>query len=398
MANYKNLSKETENLIKNDLLNGTIKQYAFNDALALRRKDNSHDNSTVWRTAFIRDVDKILHCPFYNRYADKTQVFSLYKNDDITRRALHVQLVSRTARTIGKALNLNLELIEAISLGHDIGHTPFGHTGEKFLDELYREHTDRRFNHNIHSVRVLDKIFPLNLSLQTLDGIASHNGELELEKYTPSTLSSFEEFDKNIESCYIDSSNVLKLIPSTLEGAVMRISDIIAYLGKDRHDAEKSNLLSELPFEDNGIGIINAEIVNNLIVNIIENSYGKPYIKMDKECFDALNKAKRDNYEIIYLDKSHQESNMIIKQMMTEIYEKLLADLTNGNTNSPIFTHHINYINKPYYKRDTPYEETEKNQIVVDYIASMTDDYFVELYNYLFPQSTLQLKYKGYFE
>lgn len=398
MANYKNLSKETENLIKNDLLNGTIKQYAFNDAFALRRKNNSHDNSTVWRTAFIRDVDKILHCPFYNRYADKTQVFSLYKNDDITRRALHVQLVSRTARTIGKALNLNLELIEAISLGHDIGHTPFGHTGEKFLDELYREHTGRRFNHNIHSVRVLDKIFPLNLSLQTLDGIASHNGELELEKYTPSTLSSFEEFDKNIESCYIDSSNVLKLIPSTLEGAVMRISDIIAYLGKDRHDAEKSNLLSELPFEDNGIGVINAEIVNNLIVNIIENSYGKPYIKMDKECFDALNKAKRDNYEIIYLDKSHQESNMIIKQMMTEIYEKLLADLTNGNTNSPIFTHHINYINKPYYKRDTPYEETEKNQIVVDYIASMTDDYFVELYNYLFPQSTLQLKYKGYFE
>jgi dGTPase len=398
MSNYKNLSKETENLIKQDKLNGTMPKFYCQDESVVRRKDNEHDNASIWRTAFIRDIDKILHCPFYNRYTDKTQVFSLYKNDDITRRSLHVQLVSRTARTIGKALNLNLDLIEAISLGHDIGHTPFGHTGEKFLDELYCEHTNRHFNHNIHSVRVLDKIFPLNLSLQTLDGIACHNGELELEEYRPTTLSGFEEFDKNIESCYVDSKNVLKMIPSTLEGAVMRISDIIAYLGKDRHDAEKSRLLENLPFEDNGIGVINAEIINNLIVNIIECSYNKPYIKMDKECFDALNKAKKDNYKLIYLDKGQNDSNIIIKKMMEEIYQKVLFDLINSNTNSPIYKHHIEYINKPYYKRDVPYMETEKNQIVVDYIASMTDDYFIELYKYLFPSSNLKLKYKGYFE
>jgi dGTPase len=188
------------------------------------------------------------------------------------------------------------------------------------------------------------------------------------------------------------------MIPSTLEGAVMRISDIIAYLGKDRHDAEKSHLLDNLPFEDNGIGVINAEIVNNLMVNIIENSYNKPYIKMDKDCFNALNKAKRDNYNIIYLDKSRDKLNSVIKQMMQEIYNKLLLDLTSGNTLSPIYKHHIEYINKPYYKRDIPYMETEKNQIVVDYIASMTDDYFIELYKHLFPSSTLELKYKGYFE
>lgn len=398
MSNYKNLSKEIENLIENDKLNGSMPKFYCSDESVIRRKNNEHDKASVWRTAFIRDIDKVLHCPFYNRYADKTQVFSLYKNDDITRRALHVQLVSRTARTIGKALNLNLDLIEAISLGHDIGHTPFGHTGERFLDELYCEHTNRHFNHNIHSVRVLDKIFPLNLSLQTLDGIASHNGELELEEYRPTTLSSFEEFDQKIENCYIDSKNVLKMIPSTLEGAVMRISDIIAYLGKDRHDAEKSRLLENLPFEDNGIGVINAEIVNNLIVNIIENSYNKPYIKMDKDCFDALNKAKTDNYKIIYQDKSHNESNLIIKQMMEEIYKKLLSDLTNGNLSSPIYKHHIEYIDKPYYKRDVPYMDTEKNQIVVDYIASMTDDYFIELHKHLFSKSKLELKYKGYFE
>jgi len=191
---------------------------------------------------------------------------------------------------------------------------------------------------------------------------------------------------------------VLKMIPSTLAGAVMRISDIIAYLGKDRHDAEKNHLLDTLPFEDNGIGVINAEIVNNLIVNIIENSYNKPYIKMDKECFDALNKAKKDNYKIIYQDKSNNESNTVIKQMMEEIYKRLLADINDDNLSSPIYKHHIEYINKPYYKQDVPYMETEKNQIVVDYIASMTDDYFIELYKYLFPSSNLELKYKGYFE
>ena len=139
-----------------------------------------------------------MHCPYYNRYADKTQVFSFYKNDDITRRALHVQLVSRIARTIGKALNLNLDLIEAIALGHDIGHTPFGHAGEDFLDEIYRSNTGRRFSHNIHSVRVMDKIFPLNVSLQTLSGIAAHDGEMELAEYYPKSITDFNEFDNNI--------------------------------------------------------------------------------------------------------------------------------------------------------------------------------------------------------
>ncbi|MDY6367114.1 MAG: HD domain-containing protein [Clostridia bacterium] len=398
MANYKSLSKQVEDLIIKDRQNGTMPKFYCPDETAVRRRENTHDNASVWRTAFIRDTDKIMNCPYYNRYADKTQVFSLYKNDDITRRALHVQLVSRIARTIGKALNLNLDLIEAISLGHDIGHTPFGHTGERFLDELYRLNTGRRFSHNIHSVRVLDKIFPLNVSLQTLDGIACHNGELELSEYRPAKLSGFGEFDKNIESCYLDAKNVLKLIPCTLEGCVMRISDIIAYLGKDRHDAQKSNTLKDLPFSDEGIGVINAEIVNNLMVNIIENSYGKPYIKMDEECFYSLKKAKEDNYTLIYLDKGHSATDDTIKQMMQGVYGKLLEDVKNGNKNSPIFTHHVDYVNKPYYKRDVPYLETESNQIVVDFIASMTDDYFIELHKYLFPKSNLTLNYKGYFD
>ena len=141
-----------------------------------------------------------MNCPYYNRYADKTQVFSFYRNDDITRRGQHVQYVSRIARTIGAALHLNGDLIEAIALGHDIGHTPFGHAGERFLSELYHARTGRYFSHNIHSVRVLDILFPLNISLQTLSGIASHDGELELSEYKPKPLSGFREFDAQVEA------------------------------------------------------------------------------------------------------------------------------------------------------------------------------------------------------
>ena len=393
---YERLSAEIEQKMSEDIGNNTLPALSFDEDKVIRR-NNARDKANILRTAFIRDIDKIMHCPYYNRYADKTQVFSFYKNDDITRRGLHVQLVSRIARTIGKALNLNLDLIEAIALGHDIGHTPFGHAGEEFLDELLFSHTGRHFSHNIHSVRVLDKIFPYNISLQTLNGIAAHDGEMELCEYHPKPLDSFEEFDKQIEACYIDKKNVRKLVPATLEGCVMRISDIIAYLGKDRQDAEKANIVNNRDFEDGTIGVYNAQIINNLITNIVENSYGKPYIKMDQEHFDALKKAKSDNYSLIYKQEKVGEAYNTIKPMMAEMYEKLLYDLKNSNKFSPIFTHHIDYINQAHYTREMPYEETEPNQIVVDYIASMTDDYFVDLYAHLFPDSDKKIMYKGYF-
>ena len=395
---YEKLTDELSCKIEEDRKNNSLPNSAFKDSDVIRRY-NDRDKATVIRTPFIRDIDKIMHCPFYNRYADKTQVFSFYKNDDITRRGLHVQLVSRIARTIGKALSLNLDLIEAIALGHDIGHTPFGHAGEEFLDQLLFEHTGRHFSHNIHSVRVLDKIFPYNISLQTLCGIAAHDGEMELSEYYPKPLESFEDFDSQIEACYTDKKNVKKLTPSTLEGCVMRISDIIAYLGKDRQDAEKANVLTTDAYEDCAIGTYNAEIINNLIVNIVENSYGKPYIKMDTEHFEALKKAKADNYSLIYKnDVVKAEMESIVRPMMRQMYEKLLADLENGNQSSPIFTHHIAYVNKAFYKREIPYEQTEPNQIVTDYIASMTDDYFVDLYAFLFKDSDLKINYKGYFD
>lgn len=398
MSNYKTLSPQLTHIMQSKNACRTDSA-GFDDQFILRRRDASFHVPTPWRSAHVQDIEKILHCPYYNRYSDKTQVFSLLRNDDITRRSLHVQLVSRIARTIGSALGLNLDLIEAISLGHDIGHTPFAHSGENFLDELFFRFAGRHFSHSIHSVRVLDGVFPLNLSLQVLDGIACHNGEIELPVYEPVSLPSFEAFDEKMEQCYRDKSYVRKLMPSTLEGAVVRISDIIAYLGKDRQDAARMKLVDENAYTKTLIGSNNAEIAHNLMVNIIENSYGKPYIRLDDAHFEALKIAKKENGSRIYESESvRAKLSTSAKPMMAEIYEQMLSDLTHNNTDSPIFQQHINYVNSTDPSRPTPYEASDPNQIVVDYIASMTDDYLIDLHHYLFPNSTLKVDYIGYFD
>lgn len=362
------------------------------------RRDPERDKANLWRPAYIRDTEKILHSLYYNRYADKTQVFSFYKNDDISHRGYHVQLVSRTARDIGRVLGLDCDLIEAIALGHDIGHTPFGHAGESFLSEIYFERTGRYFNHNVQSVRVLDSILKLNLSLQTLDGILCHNGKAELTDYAPSELSGFDEFDEKVERCYTDESFIKTLVPNTLEGCVVRISDMIAYVGKDRQDAIKTHMIaSEDVFDESSIGKYNAAMINNLIVNIIENSYGRDRIIMDKVHCDALKKAKRDNFDMIYKNGASSEYySEIIRPMFKKVYGKILDDLAGGDTAAPVYKHHIDVIrNAVRFRGESDYEKTEPNQIAVDFIASMTDDYFIDFYEYYFEKS--KIEYIPYF-
>lgn len=397
---YINLSKELEMRIADDRRRFEPPRFACPDEAAVRR-DKERDKNTLLRPSFIRDVDKIMHSAYYNRYTDKTQVFSFYKNDDITRRALHVQLVSRIARNIARLLNLNQNLIEAIALGHDIGHTPFGHAGERFLNEIYHRYTNRYFNHNVHSIRVLDGIFHYNLSLQTLDGILCHNGELEERIYEPRPLQGFSDFDKRVEDWMNGTPDAQKIHPGTMEGCVVRICDMIAYLGKDRQDAQKAKLIpSDTVFTDSAIGKRNAEIINNLVANIVENSYGKPRIEMDKHYFDDLVLLKRENRALIYDNEAVKvQYDQNIRPMFFEVYEKLMDDLTKKRKASPIFEHHIKFVNakRTYYKAQSLYEEADPNQIVVDYIASMTDDYFVDLYHYLFPNGKYKVEYISYF-
>lgn len=398
---YRKISEAVQDKIRSDREDGYVNPYRFDDDKAVRR-DPSHDKANLWRPTFVRDTEKIMHLPAYNRYSDKTQVFSFYHNDDLTRRSLHVQLVSRIARNIGAVLGLNLDLIEAIALGHDIGHTPFGHAGERFLSELYCAETGRYFNHNVHSVRVLDKIFRRNLTLQTLDGILCHNGEFELKEYRPELNKTFEQLDAEIEDCYtIGQPAIKRLVPTTLEGCVVRVCDMIAYVGKDRQDARAAKIIDDsVNFSNKVIGTQNAAIINNLVVDIIENSYGKDYILLSDEAFNDLKLAKKENNDIIY--KNPEINTLyddIIKPMFEELYYRLLSDLKKGDENSLIYRHHISSVLSDFKYRDNKdYLDEEPNDIVTDYIASMTDDYFIDLHKYLFPNSKYRIIYHSYFE
>lgn len=398
---YYNLSEELQQRILEDRRNGYVNPYRTEDEEVIRRQPN-RDKHKLLRPAYVRDCEKIMHAPYYNRYADKTQVFSFYKNDDITRRALHVQLVSRIARNIGSLLGLNLDLIEAIALGHDIGHTPFGHAGERYLSECLQEHTGRYFNHNVHSVRVLDGILNRNVSLQTLDGILCHNGEFAMKEYRPVPIEDFAQFDAKYEECYVDESAIGRLVPYTLEACVVRVCDMIAYLGKDRQDAKRANLITDDSiFDEQAFGKSNPEIINNLIVNIVENSYGKDCIVMDDTYYTAIKATKKENYEKIYfneaVDTTYREQ---IRPMFHMMYDRLLSDMKAGDAGSIIYKHHIDYVkeNTATYGYEQYLDTTKPEQMVVDFMASMTDDYFVDLFDYLFPASPYHVEYVSYFE
>lgn len=396
---YLTLDPEIEAAIQSDRASGRKNPYRFNDDEVIRRDAFAHDEATLTRPAFVRDIEKILNIPAYNRYADKTQVFSFTENDEISRRGLHVQLVSRIARGIGRLLGLNCDLIEAIALGHDVGHTPFGHAGERFLSQCYHRRTGRYFNHNVHSVRVLDNLYRRNISLQTLDGVLCHNGEFAQQKLRRGTCGGFEELDGLVEACTVDETVIKTLRPSTLEGCVVRVSDMIAYLGKDRQDALVMGVLDSLDaFESQVIGTSNAQIINNLTVDIVNHSYGKPEIAMGEAVFEDVKQAKRQNYDLIYLKEGMvDETENLVEEMFEEMYERLLADLTSGREESPLFRHHIRRLCDAS-RSITPeaYLNQDPNQIVVDYMASMTDSYFMAIYKYLFPQSKKRIQPRSY--
>ena len=396
---YLTLDPAVEEAIRADRAAGRTSPYRTDDTDVVRREDFAHDRATLTRPAFVRDIEKVLNLPAYNRYADKTQVFSFAENDEISRRGLHVQLVSRVARGIGSLLGLNCDLIEAIALGHDTGHTPFGHAGERFLSACYRARTGRTFNHNVHSVRVLDNLYRRNISLQTLDGVLCHNGEFAQQVLRLGDTTTFEQLDDLVEACTADESTIKTLRPSTLEGCVVRVADMIAYIGKDRQDALAMGGIDSLaPFDSEAIGVTNAKIINNLTVDIVNNSYGKPEIAMSEEVFRDLKLAKRQNYEVIYLKEGMvDDAENLVEEMFEEMYARLLSDLVEERRESPIFRHHVRRLAAA--SRSIVPEEYlagEPNQIVVDYMASMTDSYFMAIYRHLFPESRREIQTRGY--
>lgn len=334
-----------------------------------------------FRTPFFRDIDRILYSLSFQRYMDKTQVFSFKDNDHLTKRMVHVLYVSKIARTIGRELGLNEDLIEAGALGHDLGHTPFGHVGEAILNEISVRAGCGYFNHNVHSVRLLMSIenhgMGKNITLQTMDAILCHNGELVMGKYEPRWNKTKEEFLSDYEKTYKDRRVSLELIPMTLEGCVVRISDLIAYLGRDIDDAIRMNLLkwSDVPKSITSVlGFSNREIVNTIINDVINNSKGKKYIKLSDDVYKAISDLKDFNYKNIYAKAYTVEEKCMLKTMLNTLYETYMSDLENNNQDSNIIKSYLNNMSIEYKKNS--YE-----RIVIDYIAGMTDDYTLKEYN-----------------
>ena len=361
-------------IAKNNFLNNEkyLSKYACYDKDAIRLKEEDFDI----RPNYFHDIDRIIHSLSYTRYLDKTQVFTREENDHISKRITHVQLVSKIARTIGRALALNEDLIEAIALGHDIGHTPLGHTGEAILNKLSLEELNEYFAHNIQSVRHLmiveNQGRGFNLTIQVLDGIMCHNGEMLDSKYVP-VKKDKEEFLKEFNESYKNLTKSNKNHPMTLEGCVVRISDIIGYIGRDIEDAIRIGRIKreDIPEEITSVlGSTNREIVNTIIIDIITNSMNKPYIKMSDKVYKALISLKNFNYQHIYNKSMTKEEIDYYSKGMRKIYDRYLNDLINDNKKSIIYHFLID--------KSTEYlTSTSDKRKVIDFIAGMTDEMFL---------------------
>lgn len=341
------------------------------------------------RPIFYRDIDRIIHSSGYTRYIDKTQVYSFIQNDHITRRVLHVQLVSKIARTIGRSLRLNEDLIEAIALGHDIGHTPFGHKGESLLNSICEKENIGYFCHNAQSVRILQDIEGLNISMQTLDGILAHNGEILKNRYEHNTNKTREEFEKDLYNAFHVDDYSKKIIPITIEGSVVRLSDVIAYIGRDIEDAIILGIIErdeipELPRKI--IGNNNRQIIDTLIKDVIINSFEKPYLNFSNDVFEALIELQNWNYEKIYNSEKANLNYDKIEKMFIKLYYYYLNKLEEVDvkdelqrstiTSSERILYH--FVNKMMEK---PNENIKR--VIIDYIAGQTDKFFLnecELY------------------
>ena len=370
-------------VLKSNFLNKEkfLSEFATKSSDAIRYFELTDKNDI--RPPYFHDIDRIIYSLSYTRYLDKTQVFTKSDNDHVSKRITHVQLVSKIARTIGRALNLNEDLIEAMALGHDIGHTPLGHTGEAFLNEISLRELGEYSSHNIQSVRDLMFIENngngLNLTIQVYDGIMCHNGEMLESIYRPVSKTK-EEFLREYNLAYKDINASRTFRPLTLEGCVVRISDIIGYIGRDIEDAIMLGIIKreELPDSiSNVLGTTNREIINTIVMDIVNNSLNKPYIKLSDDVFKALFDLKKFNYEYIYKYGMTDEMIEYYSIGMNKLFTRYLDDIRNKNYESDIFTIFLNGQSDKYNLN------TSDKRKVIDFIAGMTDDFFMNEVNNL---------------
>ena len=293
------------------------------------------------RTEFQRDRDKILHSKAFRRLMHKTQVFLAPEGDHFRTRLTHTLEVSQIARTIARGLALNEDLTEAIALGHDLGHTPFGHNGEAVLNSI---HSDG-FSHNVQSLRVVDVLEShngmrgMNLTEEVRDGILNHTG---------------------------------KGVPFTLEGQIVKISDRIAYINHDIDDALRSGVISkdDLPAECiRYLGDTHGKRIDTLVTDMIENNSGKDFISQSEECRHYMDKLRNFMFINVYHNEKVKKTEQLMKveQIIVSLYEYFMDNPDKLPED---------------YKELIP--EFGTDEMVKDYVAGMTDRYSIMMYEKLF--------------
>lgn len=296
------------------------------------------------RTEFQRDRDRIIHSKSFRRLKHKTQVFISPEGDHFRTRLTHTLEVSQIARTIARSLRLNEDLVEAIALGHDLGHTPFGHSGETVLNEL----KESGFIHSEQSLKVVDflersdKRIGLNLTEEVRDGILNHSG------------------DGNAK---------------TLEGKIIKFADRIAYINHDIDDAIRAGIISSdsLPKElTKVLGNTSSERVNTMINALVTKSYGKPIVEMEEEVYEATMELRKYMFKKVYMDPVVKSEEIKIKRLLGELYKYYEEDLNRIPKN------HLDLYDSRVHSDE---------DIVADYIAGMTDTYAMnQLKNIFIPK------------
>ncbi len=361
-----------------------LSEYATKSSEDLRRRTEREDDL---RGAFSRDADRILHSRTYTRYIDKTQVFYLVPHDHITHRVLHVQLVSKISRVIGRALGLNEDLIEAVALGHDLGHCAYGHDGEDYLSALCLDHGIGRFVHSVQGVRFLDRIEwggkGMNLTLQVLDGILCHDGESDQLALTPHRGKTWEDHERELDE-KMRKGRHAGLFPMTLEGCVVRLADSISYLGRDIEDAITIELIKREDIPGDCIKTLHidpnkivATLVNTLVRDLIKNSLDRDHITLSKPASDAFKRLKAFNYENIYKNPRIKTQAGKIQGVFRFMFETFINQVEEGREESPVFKGFLCNMNEDYLRNTQPAEK------VRDFIAGMTDDYFIDCFKQL---------------
>lgn len=342
-----------------------------------------HRIKTDHRLPYKRDVDRIIHSKAYSRYIDKTQVVYLVKNDHITHRNLHVQLVSSFSRGIAEILHLNQNLVEAIALGHDVGHPPFGHEGEEYLSKLSQQSGNGVFTHSWQSCRLLFEIEPLNLGLAVYDGFLCHDGGMKATTLIPRYGKTWNDHAAELKGKLSDLD--ASPIPGTLEGCLVKLCDTMSYISRDIEDAISLGIITRDQVPQTILGNNNRSILQVLECDVIKNSYEKDSIVISEEIHSALLTLRRFNFENIYTHPKLKVESKKVERAYQILFEILLDDLEKYEKASYIWGNYLGNKPEEYVSSTTP------SRHVIDYIAGMTDSFFVRTLETLAVPKSIEL-------